>query len=366
MGALASSRIRWGILGTGRIASDFAVGLGRLGGAEVAAVASREGRRAEAFARTHGAARAHGSYEALAADPAVDVVYVATPNTSHRDHCRLALNAGKAVLCEKPFATNAREAREVVDLARQRRLFCMEAMWTRCLPLVQRAATLVREGRIGEPLAFQADFAIAVPSRDDPVFRPELGGGALLDLGVYLVAMARLFLGPTQGAEGRALVGPNGVDEQASILLEHSGSRQSLLYVSLLGQGPGEAVLHGTRGRLRLHAPFYRPHRLSIVSWAAGPKAAARRGGAEPAWKEGLRNLYHRFEPFLSPVVRRPALEIFEPVGGNGYHHEAAEVMRCLGAGQTESVCMPLDESLAILETLDFLRARWGVRSAHE
>lgn len=360
MGTLAAPRIRWGILGTGRVAAHFAADLARTGDAELLAVAARDARRADSFAGAHGAARAYGSYEALVADPAVEVVYVATPTSLHRDHCRLALEAGKAVLCEKPLTANAREAREVVDLARRRQRFCMEAMWTRCVPLVRRAAALVREGRIGEPLAFQGDFAIAIPSREDRVFRPELGGGALLDLGVYLVAMARLFLGPTTGAFGQALVGPSGVDEQASVLLEHGDGRQSLFFVSLLGHGPCEAWVYGTRGRLRLHSPFYRPHRLSVTSWKDGAAAPAQKAGPAPTWKNGLRHVYRRFEPFLAPLVRRPAFEVFESLAGNGYQHEAVEVMRCMRAGHTESPCMPLDESVAILETLDRLRSRWG------
>jgi predicted dehydrogenase len=359
--------VRWGILGTGRIATDFAAGLRRLPEAELVAVGSREAGRAEAFARAVGADRSHGSYLALVEDPGVEVVYVATPNSLHREHCRLALEAGRAVLCEKPFATSAAEARDVVGLARERRLFCMEAMWSRFLPLVERAETLVKEGQIGDLLAFHADFGITVPSRDSRVFRPELGGGVLLDLGVYLVAMARLFLGPPEEVSGQVREGPTGVDEQASVLLRHAGGGQSSLFASLLSQTSGEAVVIGTRGRLTLHAPFYRPHRVSVSAFdptGEGP-APARPPRSPAAWKTTLRRLYQRYEGYLSPLVRRPTLDIVAPVEGNGYHHQAAEVIRCLRRGDTESPRMPLDETVAILGTLDTLRPGSRVSAAH-
>jgi predicted dehydrogenase len=242
----------------------------------------------------------------------------------------------------------------------------MEAMWTRFVPLVARAEALVRAGEIGDPLAFEADFGIAVPSRESRVFRPELGGGALLDLGVYLVAMARAFLGPPLEASGHGLVGSTGVDEQASVLLRHPGDRHSLLLASIISCTPAEAVVLGTRGRLRIHPPFYCPHRVSIERWAisgglvaADPKP---RPVAPPAWRRWLRRAYQRFEGVLAPVARRPDIEIFEPVEGNGYHHQAAEVARCIRAGEVESPRMPLDETVAIMDTLDLLRSKWGVR----
>lgn len=360
MGTLAAGRVRWGVLGTGRIASDFAAGLRRLPEAQLVAVGSREGQRAAAFARAAGATRPHGTYQALVDDPEVDVVYVATPNSLHRDHCRLALEAGKPVLCEKPFATSAAEALDVVTLARERKLFCMEAMWPRFLPLVERAETLVRDGHIGEPLAFRADFGITVSSRGNRVFRPELGGGVLLDLGVYLVAMARLFLGPSREAVGSMIMGPSGVDEQASLLLRHERGGQSLVLASLLGRSPSEAVVLGSRGCLRLHAPFYRPHRVSVSAFEptgeSVTQATAEPPRTTPAWKSMLRSLYQRYEGYLSPFLRRPTLDIVAPVEGNGYHYQAAEVIRCLRAGETESPRMPLDETIAVLEVLDSVR----------
>jgi predicted dehydrogenase len=367
LGALATPVVRWGILGTGRMARDFALDLRRVPDAQLSAVGSRSPDRARAFAAVSGADRAYGSYEELVADSAVDVVYVATPNSQHRQNCLLALSAGKAVLCEKPFATSAREARDVVALARQQRLFCMEAMWTRFLPLVARAERLVSDGQIGEPLAFRADFGIAVKSRAGRLFSPDLGGGALLDLGVYLVAMARSFLGPPEEARGFARIGPTGVDEQVSILLRHPGERHSQLLASVLSETPGEALVLGTHGRLRIHAPFYRPHRISIDRVRAAPDPA-RPGRPLPAtqsaWKAPLRRFFLRFENVLRPIARRPEIAVFEPIDGGGYQYQAEEVSRALRAGQLESPRMPLDETVAILELLDALRDEWRAGSA--
>jgi predicted dehydrogenase len=348
------------------VAAELATALRRVPDAELAAVASRDPARAAAFARAWGAARAHDDYDALVADAGVDVVYVATPPSRHRDHCLLALEAGRAVLCEKPFATCAREAREVAAVARAKGLFCMEGMWTRCFPLLQRAEALVRGASIGEPLALQADFGLAFATRDHRVFRPELGGGALLDLGVYLLALSRSFLGPPVEARAEVMVGPTGVDEQASVLLRHAGDRQSLLFASIRSETAASAIVLGSTGRLRIHPPFYRPHRISVENFAA--RATGGTGGpprgAPPAWKAMARPVYQRFERLLSPIARRPALEVFEPVEGNGYQHEAAEVGRCLRAGALESPRMPLDETIAVLETLDALRASASAQEA--
>lgn len=360
MGALAP--VRWGILGTGRMARRFAADLRRVADARLVAVGSREASRARGFADSLGVPRAHAEYAGLVVDPEVDIVYVATPGSEHRAHCSQALLAGKPVLCEKPFATSGADARAVVALARERGLFCMEAVWTRCLPLLARAEALVRAGEIGEPLAFQADFGVVGAGRERRPFRPELGGGALLDLGVYLLALARAFLGPVATIDGRALRGPTGVDEQVSILLEHAGGGHSLLLASLLSQTPAAAVVLGTRGRLTIHPPLYRPHRISLDRFAAvgegrAEAEAIRATGA--GWKALLRPWYQRFEGVLPLLARRPALALFEAVEGNGYQHEAAEAMRCLRAGELESPRMPLDETVAVADLMDQLRSRF-------
>ena len=195
--------IRWGILGTGRVAGRFAQALRELDDARLLAAGSRRLATAEAFARHHGVERAYGSYAQLAADPDLDIVYVASPHALHREHSLLCLEAGRAVLCEKPFALNATEAREVIASARSRGLFCMEAMWTRFLPAMRRLTELVDAGAIGELRMVTAQLGF--PSEPDPssrLFDPALGGGALLDLGVYPLALASQLLGrPGRGRQ---------------------------------------------------------------------------------------------------------------------------------------------------------------------
>ncbi len=319
--------VRWGILGTGRIAAVFAEGLTALPDAELAAVGSRATASATAFAERYGAARAHGNYEALAADPGVDVVYVATPHPLHHPHARLCLVAGKAVLCEKPFTLNAGQARDLVRLARGRGLFLMEAMWSRFLPAMARARGLVEAGAIGEPQLLTADFGFRKPfDPEHRLFAPDLGGGALLDVGSYLVSLASMLFGPP--AEIRSLVelGPTGIDERAALLFGYGGGRFAHLTAAITTATPQQATIVGDSGSVTLH----------------------------PLWWKGTR--------FTVSPAGQEATTIEAPFDGNGYNYEAAEVGRCLRSGQIESAVMPLDESVAVIETLDRVRAEWGLR----
>lgn len=318
---------RWGILGTGNIAHQFARGLGTLPDAELVAVGSRYAETARARAETFGTKRAHGSYEALAADPDVEVVYIATPHTLHVENTLLCLDAGKAVLCEKPFALNAREAQGMVGAARRKGLFLMEAMWTRFFPLMETLRELVQLGRIGEVRLLQADFGFR--GAFDPegrLYNPALGGGALLDVGVYPVSLASYLLGTPRAVSSRAHLGETGVDEQNAVVLSYKNGALALLASAIRTDTPQEARILGTEGNIRLPAPWWQPTRL-IVTDAAGAE-----------------------ETFSSPLPH------------NGYPYEAAEVRRCLEAGLLESPVMPLDETLAIMETLDACRAQWGLR----
>ncbi len=319
--------IRWGILGTGTIARQFAEGLTVVPEAELVAVGSRARDTAEAFGDAFGVPRRHGSYEALAADEDVDVVYVATPHSLHRDNTLLCLEAGKPVLCEKPFAINAAQAVEMVAAARARGLFLMEAMWNRYNPVVQEAQRLLAEGAIGAPRMLVADLGIGAPF--DPknrLFDIELGGGALLDLGVYPVAMAFLVFGSPDRVATLAQLGSTGVDERAGIVFGYDDGRLAVLNTALMEETPSDAVFFGPGGSLRLHGPIYCPRSITL----------ARSGEKE-----------RRIEP---------------TVEGNVYNYEAVEVMRCLREDALESPAMTLDESLAIMRTLDGIRAEWGLK----
>jgi predicted dehydrogenase len=319
--------VRWGILGTGRIAGEFATGLTARPDAELVAVGSRAAATAEAFGKRFGVAHWHASYADLARDPAVDIVYVATPHPLHAPCARLCLEAGKAVLVEKPFTVNAAEARALVDLARARDLFLMEAMWTRFLPLMARVRQLLAEGAIGEPRLLTADFGFRMEI--DPrhrLFDPNLAGGALLDVGVYLVSLASMLFGPPERIATLAHLGQTGVDEQAAIVLGYADGRLAQLTAAVRTATPQEVTVAGTGGTLRIHPLWWKPTRLTITAGGRAPET----------------------------------IEV--PFEGNGYNYEAAEAMRCLRAGRGESEVMPLAETVAIVETLDRVRAEWGLR----
>lgn len=319
-------KVRWGILGTGAIARQFVEGLNFLQEAEVLAVGSRSEASAAEFADEREIPRRYASYDDLAADPDVEIVYVATPHPFHADNAELCLEAGKAVLCEKPFTVNAAEAERVVWLARDRGLFLMEGMWTRFFPLMEKLRRLVSEGAIGEVRMLNVDFGFRADL--DPasrLFDLELGG-ALLDVGVYCVSLASMVLGKPSRAVGLSHLGETGVDEQASVVLEHEGGRLANLSIGIRTATPQEVTIMGTDGYLRVHSPWWRPTSMTIC-----------RPGKESETVEA-------------------------PVSGNGFNYEAAEVMRCLEAGATESEIMPLDETLSVMRTMDGIRAAWGLR----
>lgn len=349
--------IRWGVLGSGRMAQDFALGLQHAAGAALVAVGSRDGNRAERFAAHHGGVTAHDSYEALVNDEAVDVVYVATPHHRHCDDALMALSAGKAVLVEKAFATNADEAQRIVDAARDAGLFCMEAMWTRFVPAVRRLRRMIDDGAIGEVRSFVGDFSL--PTRFEPdgrFFNREMGGGALLDRGVYPLSLAVHLIGLPDGVGAVVRPASTGVDEHASMQLRYDDGRAATLTASLVGYGPNSADVIGTTGRIHLHEPIARPERLTVQT-APAPitcEAGDRADSAASTWKAKLR------QSALVRRVARPVLGLLRgshdlhlPCRGNGYNYEAEEVVRCLREGLTESPVMPLDESVAIMRIID-------------
>ncbi|MES4908216.1 MULTISPECIES: Gfo/Idh/MocA family oxidoreductase [unclassified Streptomyces] len=322
--------VRWGILSTGGIAASFTADLLEMADARVVAVGSRGPEAAKRFAERFGIPRAHGSWAELAADEEVDVVYVATPHSAHRAAAGLCLEAGRAVLCEKPFTLNVREAVELVGLARARGRFLMEAMWTYCNPVVRRMTELVRDGAIGDVRVVHADFGLVGPSDAGHRLRdPGQGGGALLDLGVYPVSFAQLLLGEPDDIQAGARLTPEGVDENTGILLGWDSGAVALLSCSLNADTPQTASVTGTAGRIEFPRGFFHPERFVL-----------HRPGRDP-------------EEF---TAEGPA------AGLRGMQHEAAEVMRCLRAGETESPLVPLDGTLAVMRTLDAVRERVGVR----
>jgi predicted dehydrogenase len=323
-----AERIRWGILGPGTIARRFAAGLSVLPDAELVAVGSHSPERAEQFGAEFNAPHRHTSYEALANDPDVDAVYVATPHPMHKDNTILCLRAGKAVLCEKPFAVNRGEAEEMVRVAREEKRFLMEAMWTRHVPAIRRARQWLVEGAIGEPRILQVDFGFrATLNPEHRLFAPELAGGALLDVGVYCVSLASMvFGGAPERIASMAHLGETGVDEQAAMLLGYRGGAMAVLYTAVRTETPHEAYILGTEGQIKIHTPFWRTTHVTLT-------------------------------------VQGQVVEDIElPYDGTGYNCEADTVGQCLRAGKLECDLMPLDESVSIMGTMDQLRAQWGLR----
>ena len=317
---------RWGILATGNIAARFVQDLRLLPDAEVVAVGSRSAEAAKAFADRHDIPRAYGSWAELATDPDVDVVYVATPHIAHRDAALTCLRAGKAVLCEKPMTLDRAGSAELVETARSHDVFLMEAMWMRCNPLILRTLELIADGAIGDVTTVAADFSLAGPFPPEHRLRSRtLGGGALLDLGIYPVSLAHLLLGVPDEVKAWAKLSPEGVDENTAIILGYESGALATLTCGLLGATPLVATITGTRGRIELPSLFFRPDRFTL-----------HRADAEP-------------EVFSAPLV------------GGGYQDEAAEVQRCLAAGLRESPLVPHAATLEVMGLLDAVREQVGV-----
>ncbi len=359
--------IRWGILGAGSIAKQFTQGLQTLPEAELLAVGSRKLETAAAFARQFNVPRKYQSYQDLVMDQDIDVIYIATPHAMHKDNCLLCLEAGKAVLCEKPFTLNARQAGEVIDLARHKKLFCMEAMWMRFIPLIQQVKDIINRGQLGEIRTLSADFGIRAEfEAGNRFFNPNLGGGALLDLGVYLISLAFYLFGPPAHIVSQAVLGQTKVDEQNSIIFRYAQGQLATLSSSLLTSTPTEALITGSRGQLKIHGPIYRPHRLSITKFLEKPllSTGSLNQGRLSYFKQTF--LARRLSHVLRSLLRERTKKMVIPYQGNGYNYEAAEVMRCLKNGVCESEIMPLDETLAIMETLDTIRAQWNFKYPQE
>jgi predicted dehydrogenase len=315
--------LRWGLIGTGGIAATFAADLELTDSGVAIAVGSRQMDSADRFGDRFGVPNRHASYEALVADPEVDVVYVATPHPFHHANAQLALSAGKPVLVEKAFTMNAAEARDLVATARAEGLFLMEAMWTRFLPHIAQIRGLLDDGALGEIVTVTADHGQWFAN--DPEFRmfaPELGGGALLDLGVYPVSFASMVLGAPQRIVSVVSPAFTGVDGQTSIVFEYATGAQAVLTCTLSAKSPTRAAIVGTEARIEIDGDFYAPTSFTLIS----------RSGEQT-----------RFDA---------------PHEGRGLRHEADEVARCLREGLLESPLMPLDESVSIMATMDAVLAQ--------
>jgi predicted dehydrogenase len=326
MGNGMTESLRWGILGTGWIAEQFVSDI-LASGFTVAAVGSRSDDSAAAFAEKFGIATAHGSYEALVADPGVDIVYVATPHPMHAENSTLAVNGGKHVLVEKPFTLNADEAEKLVDLAAEKNIVVLEAMWTRWLPHMVRLREILAAGTIGDVRTVIADHNQKLPS--DPKHRinnPDLGGGALLDLGIYPVSFAWDVLGEPATVNAISSATATGVDRQTAILLGYADGQQAVLHTALDTAGPNTAAVIGTEGWIAIKGTFYVPTSFTVYD-SAGTVV----------------------EEFDTAVAER------------GMQFQAWEAERLVAAGVTAGDVLPPSQSVAIMRTLDEVRRQIGL-----
>jgi len=347
---------RWGIFGTGEVARKFALGLRSVPGAEAAWIASREEGRAAALARRVGVGRGIGGYEAAAREGA-DAIYIATPAALHAEHALACLAARTPVLVEKPFAADAASARRIAEAARAAGVFCMEAMWTRFLPALEAARAALAAGEIGTPRLLTAEFCIASARAGAPgLFDPAPGAGALFQRGVYPFSLAVHLLGWPERVEGVARLGENGIDEECALTLVHPGGALSQLRASLTATGTNGLEILGDAGALAFAGPIWRPFGIRLRRFA--PRGGGGGGGKLADLRES--GLAQRLQQRLS-ALRAPRWTLRRaPCDGNGYGHEAAELMARVRAGERESPLMPLDESVRVVAALDALREGWS------
>jgi predicted dehydrogenase len=324
------STFKWGILGPGGIARAFAKDLQLLDGHEVAAVGSRTLSNAQEFAKSFGGT-AYGSYEELVADPTVDAIYVATPHPSHKDNVISALNAGKPVLCEKPFAVNAHEAREMVAAAERNGVALMEAMWARFLPHYAHVREIIASGVLGQILTVQADHGQRLADRNIPrLIEPSLAGGALLDLGIYPVSFAHMILGNPTKITASAVLTDKGVDAQTSMIFDYADGAQAILTTTMIEQTPCRAVVAGVNGWLEIDRTFYNPTSMRVVL-------------------------------FDGSVTQYP-----HTYTGHGLREQAKAFKKLVQSGKNQSEILTWKDTVDIMGTLDAVRSQIGLRYPFE
>jgi len=370
MDSLALSQaVGWGILGTGNIAGRFASDLAFVQEARLVAVGSRNKETARAFGERFRIPNRHGSYEELVRDPHVQVVYIATPASAHKANIELCLQAGKAVLCEKPFTVTSQEAQEVIAMARRNQVFLMEAMWTRFVPLVVRLRELLLQKVIGDVRHVMADLGSQVPF--DPgsrVYSDELGGGAVLQKGVYLLSIASMILGSPMSVKTLSVQGKTGVDQDTGLLLGYRQGSLASLWCSIGVRSGRRGSIVGTHGEIVIHDPIICPSRLSLRLYGSrgrhhapvvsgrGMKARLIRYGKNSGLFRTLRERFPSISDRMLYGIRSSTICL--PPIGEGLHYQVSEVHRCLRAGKLESDKMPLDESFSIMTTIDQIRAQ--------
>ncbi|MEM9885521.1 MAG: Gfo/Idh/MocA family oxidoreductase [Bacteroidota bacterium] len=319
--------INWGIIGPGKIAKKFATDIRVVKNARLHAVASRSLEKAQEFARTFAAPHAFGSYEDLLTCPDLDAIYIATPHTSHHDHALLCLEAGLGVLCEKPFAVNEQQVQAMVQKAKEKEVFLMEAMWTRFLPTMSKTKTLLKEGVIGDLLSIRADFGFKAPyDSKNRIFNPNLAGGALLDIGIYPVFLALFLMGYPDEINVVARIGETGVDEEIGIIFNYHNGQMAHLHATVLAKTNTEAFIYGRKGTIHLPERWFNP--TDIV---------------------------------LSFYDDRPSEKITFDYQSGGFEYEIEAASQAMLLGKAESEKMPLRFSIQLIRLLDAIRREIGL-----
>ena len=325
-------KIKWGIISTGHISNKFAEALAILPQAELVAVASRNESAAKKFAKEHNVSRAYATYEELAKDPDIDVVYIGTPHTFHLQNSILCMRNGKSVLCEKALTINAAEAKKMVRIAREENVFLLEAMIPRHVPLLKKAIKWIKDGRIGEVRMVKASrCARGVFPPGARQLNPDLGGGSLLDVRVYVISFASQIFGkaPVE-VTGMSHIGDWGSDEQGVAILKYDKGEIADLSFALRTNAVDEAYILGTKGYIKVGEVFAVPTKISLF------------------------------------IDNKEIEKLEEPIIGNALNYEAEEVMRCLNQGLKESPFMPLEESIEIMEVMDKIRKPWGLTYSND
>jgi len=315
-------KINWAILGPGKIAEKFAIALEGVESSHLYCVASRDNNRAAAFAEKFNFETYSASYEALIADPQVDVIYIASPHTFHAEQSIACLQAGKAVLCEKPMTINAEQASLVFDAAVQNNAFYMEAVWTRCMPMLEQVRQWIDAGTIGEVKLVQANFGINIPfKKEHRLYNLDLAGGALLDLGIYPITLAQCLMQKLPSKiSALADIGPSGVDERVGVLLKYADGAIANLSAAVNTRTNYDAWIHGTKGRIQL-LNFWRSEEATLI-------------------------------------IDDQSETVTIPHRVNGYEYEIEEVNRCLNEGLVESPRMSWNDSLMVMQIMDEIRAQ--------
>lgn len=324
-----AQKIRWGILGCGKIARKFAADLRLVDDAELIAVGARQKETAEAFAKDYPAKYVHEGYDALVQNPEVDVIYIATPHSHHYENTLLCLNNGKAVLCEKAFAVNGKQAKEMIALAKEKNLFLMEALWTKFLPHYKTTMQMITEGKIGEIKSISVNFGFRpVPPFAQRMYDPALAGGTLLDIGIYNVFLVLSVLGKPDSINAVMIPAATGVDDQCAVTFIYNNGAIAQMFSSFASNLATEAYINGSEGRIKLGHRFYAPE--SSVEYY-------------PGYMDSLQ------------------LVACDKEEGWGYQHEARHVGECIRQGLKESPVVSFDDTMLLMETLDAIRYKAGI-----